>query len=247
MWVVPMQQARADILSQLKKDILLQRFSEPRKKNFAPATLYPFATAFPFNQFPLGCVHEFICSSNESFSASSGFVCGILSSLKLNNRNIIWISANQTMFPPSFTAFGIKPHNIIFIQADKPKDIIYTTEEALCCEGISAVITDIRELNFKQSRRLQLATEESRVTGFVLRNHPKLINTTACVSRWIITPTQSSSYDNLPGIGFPSWNVQLQKVRNGKPQSWKISWQAGKFIHLHHHEDIITIHQKKAV
>lgn len=273
MWVVPMQDAGKDILfqlnkqqhssdenlfqqehafhrkknvlAQLKKDIFLQRFSAP-KNNFAASSLYPFATAFPFNQFPLGCIHEFICPSQESFSSSSAFVCGILSSLKLTDATIIWISSSQKMFPPSFKFFGITPHNIIFINIEKPKDILYTSEEALRCDGITAVITDIRELNFKQSRRLQLATEQSRVTGFVLRNNPRSINTTACVSRWLISPSISTSYQHIPGIGFPSWKVDLQKVRNGKPQSWYISWQAGHFIH---EQEVTTsiVHHKKAV
>ena len=260
MWVEPMLNAgkgilfesqeslfqhKKEVLFQLKKDILLQRFGTPRINNLAPTRLYPFAQAFPFKIFPLACVHEFICPSNESFSASSAFICGILSSLKLSG-NIIWVSSSSNMFPPSFTSFGINPHNIIFINPDKPKDVLYTTEEALRCESITAVITDIRELTFKQSRRLQLATEQSRVTGFVLRNKPKLINTTACVSRWVITPALSTPYHNLPGIGFPSWNVELQKVRNGIPQSWHITWHADQFIHDH---DLTTniIHRKKAV
>ena len=239
-----LSQSQKEVLLQLKKDILLQRFGTPRNTWLAAAALHPFASSFPFNKFPLGCVHEFICPSNESFSATSGFVCGILSSLK-QKGNIIWISPTHKMFPPSFTSFGIAPHHIIFIHLDKPKDILYATEEALRCEGISAVITDMRDLNFKQSRRLQLATEQSRVTGFVLRNNPKSINTTACVSRWVITPTISVPYQNLPGIGFPSWNVQLQKARNGKPQSWNITWHAGQFIH---DLDITsTIIHKKAV
>jgi protein ImuA len=253
MWVGPMQTAGDNILLQsrkehflkLKKEIVLQRFGVPDKR-LTPFSLFPFSNAFPFNQFPLGCVHEFICPSNESFSSSSAFVCGILSSLKQNNSAIIWICSQQRMYPPSFTFFGIAPHNIIFIQASKPKDILFTTEEALRCEGICAVITDIRELSFKQSRRLQLATEQSRVTGFVLRNNPRTYNTTACVSRWIITPAPGTSFQNLPGIGFPSWNVELQKVRNGKPQSWNIAWHAGRFVAA---ADATTtiIHHKKAV
>jgi protein ImuA len=254
MTVAPMQDAgknilfdsKKEVLLKLRKEILLQRFYAPKNNRSAVTSLYPFANAFPFRQFPLGCVHEFICPTNESFSASSAFVCGILSSLKQNKGVIIWVSSSQKMFPPSFAAFGVAPHNIIFINVDRPKDILYTTEEALRCEGINAVITDIRELNFKQSRRLQLATEQSRVTGFVLRRKPKFVNTTACVSRWIITPAPATPYQDLPGIAFPSWNVDLQKVRNGKPQSWNISWLDNHFVH---EQDLTTsiIHHKKAV
>lgn len=237
---------KKQVLLQLKKEIILNRFSAPKNNWIAAASLHPFASAFPFKQFPLGCIHEYICPTQESFSASSAFVCGIITALRQNKGTIIWISSHQKMFPPSFTYFGIPPHNFIFIDIDKPKDILYATEEALRCEGVTAVITDIRELSFKQSRRLQLATEQSRVTGFVLRNKPKSINTTASVSRWMITPSISTSYQDLPGIGFPSWNVELQKVRNGKPQSWKISWQSGRFVD---EQELTTtiIHHKKAV
>lgn len=242
-----MDNVRADIIEKLKKDVLYQRFSKARGSLQASAAVQPFAEAFPLKQFPLGCVHEFICPGKESFSASTAFVAGTLSSLHLNKGSIIWVSNTLTMFPPSFTSFGVSPQQIIFIHLPKQKDILYAAEEALRCEGLSAVIADISELSFKQSRRLQLATEQSNVTGFVLRNKPKFINTTACVTRWNITPSPSTSHQNIPGIGFPAWNVHLQKVRNGTPQSWKVSWQAGRFIHEHQHLNTITIHQKKAV
>ena len=61
-------------------------------------------------------------------------------------------------------------------------------EEALKCDGIAAVVGEIQELSFTVSRRLQLAVEQSRVTGFILRNNPRNLNTTACVTRWKITP-----------------------------------------------------------
>jgi len=33
----------------------------------------------------------------------------------------------------------------------------------------------------------------------------------------------------LPGVGFPRLNVELLKVRNGKPGSWQVEWANGKF------------------
>jgi len=30
-------------------------------------------------------------------------------------------------------------------------------------------------------------------------------------------------------VGFPRWNVELLKVRNGNPGAWKIEWSAGSF------------------
>ena len=74
--------------------------------------------------------------------------------------------------------------------------------------------------------------EKSQVTGFLLRHQPRVFNTTAAVARWRINSINSSTEDELPGLGFPRWNVELLKIRNGKPGSWQMEWAAGKFRHL---------------
>ena len=33
----------------------------------------------------------------------------------------------------------------------------------------------------------------------------------------------------MPGVGFPRWNVELLKVRNGKPCTWELEWSEGQF------------------
>ena len=90
-------------------------------------------------------------------------------------------------------------------------------------------VGEVRELNFKQSRRLQLAVEQSRVTGFILRNQSKKLSATACAARWQVSPLPSEAADGLPGLGFPRWQVELLKVRNGQGGSWVLEWADGKF------------------
>ena len=118
-------------------------------------------------------------------------------------------------------------------------------EEALKCEGLAAVIGEIKELSFTDSRRLQLAVEQSQVTGFVLRNNPRSVNTTACITRWKISSLHSELSSGMPGVGFPRWNVDLVKVRNGKPGNWQIEWVAGKFRHITPISLIVPVQQKK--
>jgi protein ImuA len=55
------------------------------------------------------------------------------------------------------------------------------------------------------------------------------LNTTAFVCRWQIHPIQSETENNLPGVGFPRWQVELLKVRNGKPGNWQLEWANGRF------------------
>lgn len=77
------------------------------------------------------------------------------------------------------------------------------------------------------SRRLQLAVEQSCVTGFIIRHQPRYPGVTACVSRWQITPLPSELEEGMPGVGFPRWQVELLKIRNGRPGTWEVEWSAG--------------------
>ena len=213
-----MTATKADIIAQLQRDILpLQGFRESERNAGLDAGLGPIKYAFPNASFPLGAVHEFISNSLEDQAATGGFVAGVIAELLRNNGTLIWISASRTIFPPALKTFGIAPDKIIFIDLQNEKQILWTMEEALKCPGLSAVIGEMQELNFTASRRLQLVVEQSKVTGFVLRRNPKTINTTACVTRWRITSIQSELDDDMPGVGFPRWNVTLSKVRNGTP------------------------------
>ena len=38
--------------------------------------------------------------------------------------------------------------------------------------------------------------------------------------------------DNMPGISFPRWQVELLKIRNGKPGRWQLEW-TGTFRHIY--------------
>lgn len=222
--------SKADIIAQLQRDILpLQGFKTTVGNPMPDIGLGPIKKAFPNNTFPVGAVHEFISSAPEDAAASKGFISGIIASLMQKGAASIWISSSRTIFPPALQSFGIAPEKIIFINLKKEKEMLWAMEEALKCEGLAAVIGEIPQLSFTDSRRLQLAVEQSQVTGFILRHNPKAINTTACVTRWKISPLPSKLMHEMPGVGFPRWNVELLKVRNGKPGNWQIEFVAGRF------------------
>lgn len=46
---------------------------------------------------------------------------------------------------------------------------MWTIEEALKCDALSALVGKVRELNLPESRRIQLAVEESKMTGLLHR------------------------------------------------------------------------------
>jgi len=175
-------------------------------------------------------IHEFLSAEPEHAAASGGFIAGLLKTLMLNGGACLWISMSRSLFPPALRAFGVEPDRVIFIDLHREKDVLWAMEEALKCEGLAAVIGEMQEISFTQSRRLQLAVEQSRVTGFILRSDPRKLSATACTARWKITPLPSELEAGMPGVGFPRWNVELLKVRNGNPGIWKMEWKAGGFM-----------------
>ncbi|PWV47014.1 ImuA family protein [Chitinophaga sp. S165] len=222
---------KADIISQLQKDILrLQGFRSKSADSTPDIDLGPINTAFPNATFPTGAVHEFLCAVKEHSAATTGFVSALTGNLMRHGGACIWISVARTLFPPSLKTFGIEPDKVIFIDLQRIKDALWVLEEALKCEGIAAVIAEIPEISFTQSRRLQLVVEQSKVTGFILRTSARNANTTACVTRWKITPLPSQLEEGMPGVGFPRWHVELLKVRNGRPGVWNMEWADGKCV-----------------
>jgi protein ImuA len=236
---------KADIIGELQKDILrLQGFTS--KSNAAlNIELEPLKDAFPNGTFPLGAIHEFLSSRVEDSAATSGFISGLLASLMRNSGTAIWISSSRTLFPPALKSMGLEPDRFIFLDLQKEKDILWAMDEALKCGALAAVVGEVREIDFTMSRRLQLAVEQSKVTGFILRNNFRKLNTTACVSRWKITPLPSESINALPGIGFPKWRVELLRMRNGKSGVWDIQFINGKFVPVYTSHFISLTREKK--
>jgi len=217
------------LIVDLQQQILQwQGFKQIEKKDYGVG-LGELEKAFPGHVFPVGTLHEFMMESNEEEAASSGFIGGLLSFLMQKDGVGLWISSSSQLFAPSIKSFGVDPDRIIFVKMEKQKDILWALEEGLKCEGIRVVIAEIQDIDFVQSRRLQLAVEKSKVTGFVLRLKSRFRGTTACAARWHISPLPSHVQGDMPGVGSPEWEVELLKVKNGNPSRWQVGWRQNQF------------------
>lgn len=222
---------RTDIIARLRREILpLQGYKASMHGH--SFSLGPIDEAFPQNSFPLGAIHEFMIPHPDDMAATWGFVTGIIAGLSKKEGVTVWISSCRQLFPPALALFGLDPGRIIFIDLKREQDCFRAAEEALKCEGLTAVVCEMKEFSFTASRRFQLAVEQSGVTGFVLRRSPRYITTTASIARWKITSLHSEPDNDMPGIGYARWNVELLKVRNGKPGNWKIEFAAQQFRYM---------------
>lgn len=239
-------QIRHNKVELLKKELLRLQGLRGQSNAVLDQRLGPIAAAFPNGSFPLGAIHEFVSAAPETSAVTSGFMFGVLSTLMTEQKLCMWISHQRRVFPPSLTWFGIAPERIIFLDVSKEQDVLWAVDEALKCKGLSAVVGEVKDLDFTASRRLQLAVEQSMTTGFILRNNLKKLNTTACVSRWKLSSLASEAFEDLPGIGLPKWHVELLRIRNGRPGSWNVQWRNGAFESEFKHNESEKFQQKNA-
>lgn len=239
--------SKQEVINKLRKDMLVwEGFKPPLAGKSDAIGLGPIENAFPNSVFPTGTIHEFVCGETEHAAASDGFITGLLHVLMSKGGACLWIGTSRLVFPPSLNAFGIDPDRIIFIDLYKEKHILWVMEEALKTEGLAAVIAEVKQISFAESRRLQLATEKSKVTGFLIRTDTDKVSSTACTARWKITPLPSDLKDEfIPGVGHPRWNVELLKVKNGNPGIWQVEW-SDKFIPITKRTPASDITQLKA-
>lgn len=218
------------LLQGLRKQILLlEGFKEPVVAE--QTKLGRMNEAFPNNAFPFAALHEFFYYRPEEAAASSAFIAGLLSSCVSKESSIVWVGSSQKIFPPALKWFGLSPHQVLFLNIKKERDVLWAIQEALKCSSLAAVVGELPEINLTTSRRFQLAIEETGVGCFMLRAAPKNLLTTA-VSRWHVQPLHSKVEDDFPGIGHPRWQVKLLKARNGKPGAWNIEWFSGSFRYV---------------
>ncbi|MFD0748856.1 ImuA family protein [Mucilaginibacter calamicampi] len=218
------------IISRLQKDILQwEGYRPPEAGKHAAMGLGAIEQAFPNGVLPTGTVHEVLCANTEQATAASAFISGVMAKLMQQGGVCLWIGLSANIYPSALKNFGVDADRVIFINVLNDHDVLWATEEALKCPGLVMTIAEVRDLNFKQSRRLQLAVEQSRVTGFILRNQTQKLTPTACAARWQISSLPSTPTDGMPGLGFPRWRVELLKVRNGQPGCWEMEWANGEF------------------
>lgn len=230
--------AKKEVIQQLREKIstwegFKKQQNTEEKTDFG---LQMLESAFPHATFPIGAVHEFISPNAAAAVASNGFISGILRTLMRDQLYCLWVSTKRSLFPPALAYFGIPPHQVIFVDVRRDKDALWVMEQGLQCTALAAVVAELSEITFAQSQRLQLAVEKSQVTGFVHRKRPHRTGPLACISRWRIRPIPSHNPGLLPGVGFPIWEVHLEKIRNGRPGKWHIGWQNRCFIDARHQQ-----------
>jgi protein ImuA len=173
--------------------------------------------------------HEVAAAGESAIAAATQFAL-TLASRAHARRAVLWVAEDMELaengapYGPGLDEVGLVPERLITIAAAKPRDLLWTMEEALRCRAVGAVIGEIRNadrLDPLASRRLSLVAGHRDVCALLLRTAPGT-DASAAVTRWIVAGAPSRA--SAAGPGPPRLAVHLTRNRRGPVGSWFVEW-----------------------
>ena len=212
----------------------------------------------------LGRVHM-MCGMMQAHGAVSGFVTALLmrlvahlSAVRTSAGPIVWCPASSlggagVLYGHGLAALGLDPARLLIVDTPHPSHRMAALDDIARTDGLAAVVAEYDGIQkssdywMRLMRRIQLATESSRVTVFLL-GAPLAAN--GCETVWHIAPTSLASADKMPDhisnnrphrsftspsqLWNPVWQITLKRARGGYPFQGHIGWEgwSSRFIEL---------------
>ncbi|MDZ4779451.1 MAG: hypothetical protein SGJ19_04275 [Planctomycetia bacterium] len=134
---------------------------------------------------------------------------------------LVVIDSAGTFYPPAAAALGAPLRRMIWVRRPAGNVARWATDQALRCPGVAAVLAWPETLDATTFRRWQLAVEQSRVLGLLVRPAAALKEPSWAEARLLVEPRPSADE-------FRRWQVELLHARGG--------W-GGRSAHLGIHHD----------
>jgi protein ImuA len=94
-----------------------------------------------------------------------------LSAITTEQRSIAWINPPFLPYAPALCNGGIDIARVLVVRPDAPADTLWATEQALRSGTLGAVLVWLnQDVDYASLRRLHVAAESGRSTGFLYRN-----------------------------------------------------------------------------
>lgn len=170
--------------------------------------------------FPLGLgeagVHEICEAEFGDMAALTGFA---LASAKLRRGAIAWIRQRPIaldhgrLLQAGLGSLRAAAPPVFLIDARKPEDALWATEEAIRSSAVGLVVTEVRDLDFTASRRLTLAASRHGVPAILLMPYTRE-GSTAAQARWRVSARPSAPNRLDPHApGNARWQATLERSR----------------------------------
>lgn len=157
-----------------------------------------------------GRVHEVLGDSADSFA--------LIAASHLSGP-VIWCGQSreiETLAPTALQAF-IDPARLLMVEGVSRDEVMWSGEQALRIAGTGCVIIELSGgPDLRESRRFQIACEESGALGLILI-HGRA-QTSAAETRWDCKAVSDPLY---------RWEWHCVKNRKGELGVWRARWQGG--------------------
>ena len=169
--------------------------------------------------------------------AVAGFVCAHLHGA---TKPVLWVQdrVSRKEAGRPYLAGLPKGLEVIHVDANRPRDVLWAMEEGLRCTGLSAVLGEIwgdpAVLDFTATKRLALRAEARGLPAFLIRRAGEA-NLSAARLRWRISslPSQTNPYDSR-APGLPLWRADLFRARWRAPGKWVARYDRQEGLLLDH-------------
>lgn len=185
--------------------------------------------ALPWGGLPVGRVHQ-VTGGAPFLAPVLAFTAGLAARLGESlDGGVLWVveahGPDDALYGPGLAALGLPPSRLVVVRAGDAVGVLWAMEEALRCPAPAAVIGQPRSLTPTAARRLQLAAEQGRTTGFLLPSAAVFGDlaspTLPVATRWRVDP--APSVPACPGsLGPPRWTVTLERCQGGLPHAWLV-------------------------
>ena len=183
-------------------------------------------------------VHEFLGERGaDRAPALSLLLCAAASLPGAAERRLVWVqtrAASRRWGRPcgeGLEAVGLNPGNLLFVEPEDERELLWALEQALDCSGLLAVVGCLpgaeRRYGFTASRRLSLRALRNGSRVFLARG-ARIREATSAQTRWRVEPAPSAPLElawrgfELPGAR--NWRVNLLRAPGWTPASWNIEW-----------------------
>ena len=151
-------------------------------------TAVPFGVSevdslLPWGGLPVACLHEVL---GDGTGAGEGFCAMLKARLSAIQRPALWCLARADLHAPGLGTFGLVPDRLIIVRGRSAGDVAWAMEEGLRSGCVGAVLGELRALDLRAGRRLQLAARAGGVTCLVLRRNEERLMPGVAVTRWRI-------------------------------------------------------------
>ena len=190
---------------------------------------------FGVKGFPFGALHEVAAADHRATPAAWGFLLAVTHRIAAARCGpILWPCPRAAKAPfgipyaPGLKAFGHDPANFLAVRCANFQESLWAMEEGLRVGANSiAAVVGLRggRMDLVESRRLQLAAEESGAPVLLLRPYND-DRASAAVTRWRISPALSR-VGEFATSNISRWNVALERARGNLEGQWVLEWDHG--------------------